>query len=107
MENEPRPQMTETAKLFNTREEAIEAIKKFWQTTQSKTFEMWKESLTDDNFGDELTSGDRTSIVKGLPFKPEQKGKWVAYFRGNNQPLSEKAVNYFKELEKPEEPPKE
>lgn len=44
---------------------------------------------------------------KGLPFKPDEKDKWVVSFSGNHQPLSENAVNYFKSLEKAEEHPKD
>ncbi len=107
METEPQPPITNISKVFDTKEVAISAIKTFWQTTQPDQFQDWSQTFTDDNFADELTSGDRTQIRKGLPYKPDEKGKWVVDFRGNNQPLSEKAVNYFKSLEKAEEPPKD
>lgn len=87
-------QIYEANKIFDTKQDAIQGIKAFWTTIAPDAF----KDLTDEEYGYELTNGDRTIIRRGLPSKIEERGKWVVEFLGNHQPLSLRAEKYLKDV---------
>ncbi len=92
----PEAQKVEKATcVIESHDDAKSLVKEFWQAMSHGTsiFEQG-EREQDYNWGQELTMGDRTVIVKG---HRENKGKWIVLFTGNHQPLSSEAVAWLKE----------
>lgn len=73
-----------TTALFDTEEEALQAVKDFWAgVPHGKHVNNIKDwSVT-------VTMSDRTSVSK-------EDGKWQVYFRGNHMNLSTDAVKYLR-----------
>ena len=102
---EKEPHSTETREFIehkvvrvSSKEEATELVKEFWSAMPhgKQLLEEVTQNLGDD-WTQELTQGDRTRIVEGKRFPPEDRGKWLVHFRGNHQPLSQEATQWLKD----------
>lgn len=76
--------------LFDSQEEASKIVVEFWDTVHKG--EISQNVLEKPT--QEITSGDRTHVVKGI--MPGEKGKWVLIIQGNNQDLSAESFKWLK-----------
>gem|GEM_PF-2584645 len=99
-ESIPNEPIQKVGKVCDTKEGALQAVKAFWSEAHPDDLEMFG-IRADEEYEGELTgfsSGDRTFVRRAIPTKPENRGKWEVVFTGNNQPLSERSVDYLRSV---------
>ena len=71
-----------------SKEGAEQLVKEFWSAMSHG-----QDFSGIDNWSQELTMGDRTSVRKAMR---DKTGKYIVIFKGNHQPLSMEALNWLK-----------
>ena len=74
---------------FSSRDEAIDFVKRFWMAMPHSEMLTMPDENDKEAWADELTTGDRTKIIKGV--LPADKGLWLVSISGNHQPLTREA----------------
>jgi hypothetical protein len=76
--------------VVDNKKEAENLIKEFWESVTPSS-----ELERIEDWSEEITFGDRTfaQIIR----RGEDKGKWQIDFRGNHQPLSDKAIEWLRD----------
>jgi len=80
----------------DTKEVAVALVKDFWRNHSaavSRAITLPDDSSSDE-WTQELTAGDRTSIKQGR--LPADKGQWFVYVSGNHQQLSDEAEDWLR-----------
>src|SRR5579883_2454926 len=89
---ESRSSVPYVYQAFDTREDAVVAVRRFWESTYDPP--QFKQ-FTNEDFEEKLTWGTvRTSIR----FDPDEKDKWIVMYMGNHVPLPPLVLDYFDEL---------
>lgn len=84
--------LSRVRKVCDTKEEAIKLVREFWEAMPHGADIMG--SVTNGDWEQELTMGDRTFISSGM--LRGERGKFVAVFQGNHQPLSREAEAWLR-----------
>ena len=79
---------------FDSLEEAESFVRSFWEAMPHGA-EIQKEGSGNNDWGQELTCGDRTKIIVGR--LPKERGKSIVLVQGNNQPLSDDAITWLRD----------
>ena len=79
---------------FDSKEEAVEFVKKFWRAMPHNTTLTMPKEDDIDGWSETLTAGDRTSVRRGV--LPSDKGKWLVSIMGNNQHLTREAESWLR-----------
>jgi hypothetical protein len=97
IEKPPKNERPEKVRiLVDSQEQAVALVAAFWRTMpHGRDLVQGQDNEQEPDWEQELTAGDRTMVHRGI--LPHEKGKMVVLFMGNNQPLTEEAVQWLKE----------